>query len=67
MCLMAKDSSNKPLMPVSQDSGKRTVQRKVRGQQGMSLEPCASETALLVPTMQAYSLCSGTREGAKSV
>lgn len=60
MYLMAKDPSNQPLMPMSQDSGKRAVQRKVRGQQGMSLEPCASGRALLAPAMQAYSLCSGT-------
>lgn len=47
MCLMVKDPSNRPLMPVSQDSGKRTVQRKERGQQGMSLEPCAGLLSVL--------------------
>lgn len=63
MCLMAKDSSNQPLMPMSQDSRKRTVWGKVRGQQGMSLEPCASEAALLTPVMQAYSLLWYPRRG----
>lgn len=36
---------------------------KVRGQQGMSLEPCASEAALLTPVMQAYSLLWYPRRG----